>query len=271
LTIPDAAGKKPKYTAQDAADLYETRSKDIFSRSLLHEILSLGNLLSVKYEVNGIDKVLHEFFQNAKLSQVMTDVLIPSYDIESRTPYFFKSHMAKKNGSDFFIRDAARATSAAPTYFPPTKIQSIDRQLEYVLIDGGVVANDPAICAYAEAKALYPDVNKFFLLSIATAGTEQSYQYESAKHWGSAKWMGPILNIVFDGLSETVDYELKHIFMKNLSEENAYERLAVPTGGANITFDDARDASIRMLKEFAEKYIDDNSARLLDIAEKLIS
>ena len=49
------------------------------------------------------------------------------------------------------MRQVARATSAAPTYFPPEKIPTDDPLQYYALIDGGVIANNPAMCAYAEA------------------------------------------------------------------------------------------------------------------------
>jgi len=63
----------------------------------------------------------------------------------------FTSHNAKQPIKNFYVKDVCRATSAAPTYFEPAQINSFYNQ-QYTLIDGGVYANNPALCAYAEAR-----------------------------------------------------------------------------------------------------------------------
>jgi hypothetical protein len=44
-----------------------------------------------------------------------------------------------------------RATTAAPTYFPPVEVQPADATKSYALVDRGMDAGNPAMCAYAEA------------------------------------------------------------------------------------------------------------------------
>jgi patatin-like phospholipase/acyl hydrolase len=44
------------------------------------------------------------------------------------------------------MADAARATSAAPTYFSPAELDQ-DRHHYRALVDGGVFVNNPAMCA----------------------------------------------------------------------------------------------------------------------------
>ena len=63
------------------------------------------------------------------------------------------------------------ATSAAPTYFPPASIVNRAGQ-SFTMIDGGVFANNPTICAMVEAYRLYHSTN-FMLVSIGT-GTAAS-------------------------------------------------------------------------------------------------
>ena len=45
------------------------------------------------------------------------------------------------------MRDVARATSAAPTYFEPARLPG---NPPYALVDGGVFANNPGMCAYVD-------------------------------------------------------------------------------------------------------------------------
>ena len=59
------------------------------------------------------------------------------------------------------IWQACRATSAAPTFFPPI---DIDGQ---IFLDGGLVNNNPVHIAYEEARSLWP-TEEPLLISIGT-------------------------------------------------------------------------------------------------------
>ena len=49
---------------------------------------------------------------------------------------------------NYLMREAARATSAAPTYFEPDPCSRSTTQVDHrPLVDGGVFANNPAMCA----------------------------------------------------------------------------------------------------------------------------
>ena len=269
LTMPDATGEKPRYSAVDMVDLYSTKGDQIFYRSFLHKIFALGNLLDEKYEAVRIEKTLKKYFGDTKLSETLTDVLITSYGIERRDAHFFKSHKAKKQDDrNFYIRDAARATSAPPSYFEPAKIKNVTKSQEFVLVDGGVFANNPAMCAYAEAKAMHPDMEDIVLVSLGTTGSKKPYIYENAKNWGTAQWMGPLLDVMFDGVAQTIDYQLQQIFTKEY-KRGLYARLQVTTEG-KIGFDEPTEINIRLLKEFAGKYIDSHQDLLESLAGQLL-
>ncbi|MEG4630882.1 patatin-like phospholipase family protein [Microcoleus sp. AR_TQ3_B6] len=93
-----------------------------------------------------------EKFKDCKLSELLKPCLISSYDIERRKAHFFDRIDAQKYpAEDYFIKDIARATSAAPSYFEVAKVYSLTNE-SYALIDGGVFANNPALCAYAEVR-----------------------------------------------------------------------------------------------------------------------
>lgn len=42
------------------------------------------------------------------------------------------------------MRDVARATSAAPTYFPSAEIKNVNASMKLSLVDGGVGMNNPS-------------------------------------------------------------------------------------------------------------------------------
>jgi len=58
----------------------------------------------------------------------------------NRAPVFLRSYVNSQNPSEvpgIKVWEAARATSAAPTYFPPMKVG------KYTFVDGGLQANNP--------------------------------------------------------------------------------------------------------------------------------
>ena len=88
---------------------------------------------------------------------MLTDVFITAYDITDRFAFFFRSSRARTDDAyDFSLAEAARATSAAPTYFEPVEVTDAAGARTYPLIDGGVYAVNPAMCAYAEVVGARP-------------------------------------------------------------------------------------------------------------------
>ena len=117
LTVPGARGV-PKYSATEMLALYAERGTEIFARSFWRGVTSLGGALDENYDHRPLERILKEYAGDATLRDCVKPVVITSYDIERRQPYFFKTRKAlRTKDRNHFLRDAARATSAAPTFF----------------------------------------------------------------------------------------------------------------------------------------------------------
>ena len=262
LAIPKMAGAA-LYAAQDLVDMYAGEGNSIFSRSLLHRLAACGNLRHEKYPCTGIEQVLSKYFGDSRLRNAVTDVLIASYEIERSIPFFFRSSMARERPDyDFPARDVARATSAAPTYFQPMKLPSTTDPSHYTLIDGGVFANNPSACALVEARTNYPDASDFLVVSLGTGQLNYSFPYDRAKTWGIFRWAIPILDIVFDGISKTVDYQLRQLLPEGLIPCPRYYRFQTTLDGRNHSMDNSSPENITALKALAYKLIEKESARI---------
>lgn len=269
LTKPNAQGK-PQYSAKDLISLYETEGEQIFSRSVWHKIHSGASLVGEKYPTDGIEKVLDKYFGRARLKEALTEVLIPSYELERRLPFFFKSRDAKLNRSyDFPMKQVARATAAAPTYFEPFKLE-IDASDYYALIDGGVYANNPTLCGFVEAKSAHPDADDFLVVSLGTGEQTRRMLYDEVKGWGLAKWAQPILNVVFDGVSDVVDYQMKELLTPAKDGSKRYYRFQTKLDKGSEYLDDASSTNIRILKLLAEDMIRYNNDTLKTLCEQLV-
>jgi patatin-like phospholipase/acyl hydrolase len=268
LTKPLEGSKKPEHSAQSLVRLYETNGQQIFHHNTFS---SLRNLRDEKYSAQGLEAVLEKYFGATYLSEALTDILIPSYDIELRRPYFFKSFKAKLDTKrDFPMKKVARATTAAPTYFEPLKLETNDLTDYYALIDGGVVANNPGMSAYVEAKSIYKDATDFLVVSLGTGEMTARLYYDKVKSWGLLEWAQPILNIVFDGSNDAVDYQLKELLSASEDGKPRYYRFQTSlSGDMGDRMDDASPENVTSLKRLAQEMIDKNSDDLERLCQQL--
>jgi len=269
LTIPKCPGA-PLYAAQRFVELYQHHGPRIFSRSPVRAMFAIDNLTWKKYSSNAIEQVLAEYFGDSRLSDAQTNVLVTSYELERHFPFLFKSSNARQRRDyDFLVRDVARATSAAPTYFEPMKIPTGTHTCYYTLIDGGVFANNPAACALVEARTSLPD-DDYLMVSLGTGSLAHHYlPLNMAKYWGVVRWAAPLLDIVFDGVSSTVDYQLAQLLPVTPGPAQRYYRFQTVLDRSNASLDDASPSNITALKCLANNLIDQSYEQLDQLCEAL--
>jgi patatin-like phospholipase/acyl hydrolase len=244
--------------ASELVKLYEEEGPNIFDRSLFQRIRSAEGVLDEKYDDAALERALERFLQHKRLSESRPDLIVPSYDTALPGPYFFKTRHAREAAeNDFPLSVVARATSAAPTYFEA--VESGERSL----VDGGVFAANPAMCGLAEAlnEVAPRDV---VLLSLGTGERTHRRPFAEIKDWGLAAWARPILDVVFDGASDSVHYQLDRV----LGPER-YWRLQVELTLASDDLDDASEDNLAKLRGHAEQLIEERSADLDTVIGKL--
>jgi patatin-like phospholipase/acyl hydrolase len=256
----DGGGGAPKYRALDLVDLYVNRGPEIFFRDFWQGVSSVAGITQEKYSQTPLETILLEYFEDTPLEAALTRVLVSSYEIETRTPFFFKSW--REECKPVLMRYAARATSAAPTYFEPAQVWVAGQGK--ALIDGGVFVNNPAMSAYSEARRLFPQETDFLIVSLGTGQLTRRISFEDAKDWGKAQWALPILNVVFDGVSAAVDYQLREILGEH------FFRFQTTLDTANDDMDDASPANLAALKIEAGRIIQAQGADLDKVCQMLM-
>lgn len=264
LTRPDETGA-PAYSAEAMAALYEREGHRIFASTFWHKIKSLGAIGDQKYPSSGVDEVLRRYFGETRLKDSLTSLIVPSYEIERRVPFFFKSEAARQQPThDFPMWQVARATSAAPTYFEPARLEAARAGDYWALIDGGVFANNPAACALVEARTQFPAASEYLVCSLGTGMLTRRIAYDDARHWGLARWAKPVLDIVLDGVSETVNYQLNQLL-----PAGSYYRFQTSLQRGSEQMDETSGKHVRELRLLGEKMVRENAAALDALAGKL--
>lgn len=259
----------PQYRAADLVHLFSTEGPRIFHRSPARTLCSLDGMIDEKYPADGLEEVLDEYFGETHLSEAATDVILPSYELGSRQAFFFKSRRARANVSeDYLMRQAARATTAAPTYFEPPLFNSPLGQMAFT--DGGMVANSPAMCAYAEARKHYPQADDILLVSLGTGDTAKPIAYANARDWGIAQWLAPLISIFLDGMADAVNYQMIQCLPNGPDGKQRYYRLQIPMGQVNDAIDEVSNANIRSLQLLANDIVRLNSGLLDELCAQLM-
>ncbi len=269
LLIPDEAGK-PRFSAHDLVRLYEIGGPRVFSRSVWHQIRAVGNLVDEKYPADGLEQVLARVFDGLKLSQVMTEALVTAYEFEQRHPFNFSSRDAREDEShDFQLVDVIRAATAAPTYFEPALLKRENGAGDLALIDGAVVAYNPALAAYIEARRLFPRAEDFVLLSLGTGQLTRGMPYNEVKDWGAARWVQPLFSLMCDGDAAIVDRQVGKILQPNGTGRQRYFRFQPSLKLASDDMDDASHDNIENIKKLGQTMVGDRTDELERLARQL--
>ena len=263
LTLPDSTGH-PAHTAAELVRMYVDEAPRIFPHEFLGAIRSL---VDEKYPQKGIESVLRSYMGDAMLSDTLTEIVVTAYDIERRQPFFFRTRRARVDARyDFPLWMVARSTSAAPSYFEPFLLPARPPDDRHALVDGGVFANNPAMCAYVDAYAGRARRNEVLMVSLGTGSLTRPLPYEKVKDWGLLQWTRPVLDVVMDGVSDATDYQLLQI----LGPEN-HHRLQVELDAASDAMDDVDPDNLHNLVLEGDRLVRDHSEEIDVICARLLA
>ena len=234
----------PRYGAAELKSLYMEEGATIFSRSLLHRLRSLGGAVEESYDHDALEAILARYFGSATLGAAVTPTMVTSYNIEARQTVLLKSWQPAHAAIP--MRQAARATAAAPTYFEPAQVSWAGQT--HPLIDGGVFLNSPVVSAYAEALRRFPG-DEIQVLSLGTGELTRPISFEQAQSWGAVGWVLPLIDCMFDGMAKAADYQMR-LFLGQ-----RYQRIQTTLDIASDDMDDTSPANIANLERTAERLI----------------
>ena len=124
LAPQDEDKGKAKYTAAEALKFYVDEGYTIFNASKQKNWKRLWGLRdATAFSAKNIERLFKENFGDTLLSELIKPCLITTYDMNSKSAFFFTSREDTRE-KEFYVRDVTRSTSAAPTYFPPAKIKN---------------------------------------------------------------------------------------------------------------------------------------------------
>lgn len=244
-----AAGLATGVSIGQIADLYEKEGQNIFKKNLLGDY----GIIRSKYCNSKLVEHLARIFQEKTLSDTQTRLLIPATDISNGTVHVFKSSYLNEFVRDnrVKIKDAVLASCSAPVYFDPQKVD------DYLLSDGGLWANNPALVSLVEAIGkLKVPIDEVKILSIGT-GIGKKY-YDPArieKAWGLIHWNPLNLVSLFLNLQSVASQNTVQLMLP----EDRYLRINFESD-TSLKLDDSR--LVPLLKSKADYNFTHNSQKI---------
>jgi len=211
-----AAALACNFPATKILDFYKEHGRQIFKKRFFHWL----GLFASRYDNRNLENILKNLYgQDKKLSQINIPLVLPATDIGNGCVHVLKSSYDEEFSRDKnrLVYKAVLASCSAPTYFDPYCMDT------YLLADGGLWANNPALIAAIEAKhRLGQNMDNLRILSIGT-GEGKNFYSQADKYWkrllgwgfltrwGRQKFIGMILSLQ----SQTTTNMIKLLFEPN--------------------------------------------------------
>ena len=246
---------------EELLSLYTENGKKIFipddAKGIWRLVGKVTKMLGDKYDTVPLEMFLDEVYGDTLLSEAKVPTMAVSTDTNGCKSFIFRSW----DSHGFLVREAARATSAAPTYFAPAVFIDRETNEKLTLIDGGMIANNPILATYIEARKLYPNADEFRILSISTASSlcvlhpeEYTTNLEWLSHLASA-YSSANMNISLEGVES----------IKGVRVDRIWE----PVLEKKIKLDDTSKEAIDALMEAAEKIWDMDKEKIYSFLDEV--
>lgn len=273
--------KRPSMTPPELVSLYEAEGPEIFNAGFFRKLHR--GLVDESYDEKPLEMKLAKHLGDAKLSEGLGAVMITAYDIAARETVFMKGGRVRGPGAwpkpptDYRFRDAARATSAAPTYFEPEPVTDVAGKKTRILVDGGVFNNDPAMSAYVEAVKLGHAADDITVISLGTGYLTRPFAYNEARNWGALGWIdprkgAPILSVMMHGQAHSTGHHLDMLLNAD-GKPKRYHRLDIAltmaNGGASDDMDDTTPKNLANLRKTANMLIAQQNNAIEDVVSLL--
>lgn len=246
---------------EELLSLYTENGKKIFipddAKGIWRLVGKVTKMLGDKYDTIPLEMFLDEVYGDTPLSEAKVPTMAVSTDTNGCKSFIFRSW----DSHGFLVREAARATSAAPTYFAPAVFIDRETNEKLTLIDGGMIANNPILATYIEARKLYPNADEFRILSISTASSlcvlhpeEYTTNLEWLSHLTSA-YSSANMNISLEGVES----------IKGVRVDRIWE----PVLEKKIKLDDTSKEAVDALMEAAEKIWDMDKEKIYSFLDEV--
>lgn len=246
---------------REILEFYRLEGPKIFSyraRAKLPGRLAWGakSVFRRKHNPYPLEEALRRVFGEKTLGDSSKRLVIPSYSLTSDNIYLFKTPHHPRLRRDWKVPawQVARATSAAPIFFPAS--QSVDSQR---LIDGGIWANNPSVVGIVEAISMLDiKLGRIRVLSLGTTSTRNA-RSSRLNGGGVLQWATTAIGLMIQAQDCGANAQAMHLIgRENLIRINPVvpaNLYALDRADLNALYAHAADESRKFTPEFEQKLV----------------
>lgn len=242
-----------KYGAKDVHEIYLKHSPKIFSSNLLQRVQSIGGLHGPRYPNEELLETAKTYLKDARLKDSNTDLAIPSMDVETRKIHLFKNLKNKPSALKKELSQIIKTACAAPTYFPAEPFYDEELGHNKILVDAGLLLQNPCYLAYKEFCKDLPKNRKIVVLSLSTGYLSSPIMSQKdAQYAGVIKWLPPILDLLMEQACDEVDQKMR--IEQQYNKRLEYVRIEPQLeNSAQKSTDNTAQKNLQRLTEIAQK------------------
>eukprot|EP00268_Persea_americana_P051911 TRINITY_DN5772_c0_g1_i3.p1 TRINITY_DN5772_c0_g1~~TRINITY_DN5772_c0_g1_i3.p1 ORF type:complete len:405 (-),score=30.57 TRINITY_DN5772_c0_g1_i3:157-1371(-) len=269
MLTADGGNGRPLFTAENAVRFLTEKRPEMFKPARVFR-------RKRRFSGKSLEKVLKEALRASDgriltLKDTCKPLLVPCYDLNSSAPFVFSRADASDCPSfDFELWRVCRATSATPSHFKPFELTSVDGKTPCLAVDGGLVMNNPSAAAVTHVlhnKRDFPLVNGVEDLMVLSLGNGPSSSRAPSRRGihgaRGGSHTAAVVEIVLDGVSETVDQMLGNAFCWNRADYVRIQVNGFVTKLEKRWMNDVAAAGKRMLEEKGVESLPFGGKRLL--------
>lgn len=256
------------YSVGEIFKFYEQEGPRIFDRSTWRILSSIFGIRDDKYDSENLEIALNKYFGMDTIHALKKKIFIPTFSATENRMKFF----TERDEEIYLLKDIARASSAAPTYFDPARIRPVGAENWEYYLDGGLGCNNPALCAFTEAQKIWKrGPEDIFLLSIGTGFMNPDYRPEDTMNFSLLDWAKKGIEITLDSVASRDGYILRNSVYADHPGNYIEFNTTLPPECAKM--DDASPENMKRLIDLADQtflYIKEAiPGRLEDLKDKL--
>jgi len=272
IITPDSTGKAVYSMKNIVSNLYEFG--EVYYQK--KDWRTLWGYRGSKYPQEAVSAKHLKFFNHWKMKDLLLPTAIPGYDILNRKPVIFTNKDGSDIHEDLLAKDVVQGSGASPAWINPMEFR--DGVNKSIIVNGNVIANNPAMIAYIEAGKTPQIIDKFkritpdntFLISLGTGKFQNSgYSLANVKRWNSGKWFNLVTSMSIESSTIIAEYKIRNLY--NSYNADNYIRInpIIRLGNSNIM--DTSLENVNHLLQDAKNYIATNQSLLDDVAIHLFN
>lgn len=174
------------------------------------------------------------------------------------------------SNQEWAVWQAARSTSAAPSFFPAFRL--VGDRSALVMVDGGVYINNPAMDLLVRARRFEPDAERQIVVSLGTGDFNHS---EVDKEKAGAGWAidlkdpAAVFNLAMTGTSQQTESELEELLTHNVWQGRYRYYRFQKEFAKDIAMDDVSRCNTQLLEQLGQQLVDENRDQLDKVCAEL--